>query len=510
MASLHQIESDVFDALPRLESSSFHACIADAPYGWSFMSRAWDRAHLRRQDSAWLELAGWREDKRLTPSEKYVLWCLGWLKDVYRVLVPGAYAAIFCGSKSYDLMVVAARLAGFDPQPMIVGITGVAMAQGGAVGKLIDREAGADRDVQQVNRNARGASVNTYGEATRDDLITAPATDLAADFEGHHSRIRDQLMPVALLLKTYGGSLARNAQRWGVAGLNVAGTRIGSEIRRQPPGWASRGGIYAQDEWTLNQRDLRSTKASGRFPGNVLLDSAAAEEVGRQSGERKNGGQNVTSDRRKRSIYNDGESAATAWAGDTGDASRYFHQFRYIDRAPKSERIRGLEHWHWLGDKDNPEGWRRISTADAVEQARAAGNLKVGSNHPTLKGLEFTRWVTRLLLPPAGETAKAIRRETIGSAGRLLVPFSGVLSEVIGAGLAGWWDIVAIEMSSSYVEQGACRWRAWGPYSESRAEVIESAGGAQPAEVDHRQGELFLPSNQRPGSLPALASTRGQ
>jgi len=147
---------------------------------------------------------------------------------------------------------------------------------------------------------------------------------------------------------------------------------------------------------------------------------------------------------------------------DTGTAARYFHRFKYVGRAPPAERTRGLEHWHWVGDPDDPEGWRRLTTAEALDTPKR--KRITGSNHPTIKVFVFTEWIARLILPPMGPEALRVR----GEATRLLVPFSGVLSEAIGAAQAGWPEILAIENSASYVAQGADRYRAWGPYGEDR------------------------------------------
>lgn len=67
-----------------------------------------------------------------------------------------------------------------------------------------------------------------------------------------------------------------------------------------------------------------------------------------------------------------------------------------------------------------------------------------------MKPIALTRWLATLLLPPAAYAPR-----------RLLVPFAGVMSEVIGAKLAGWECIVAIEQSEEYCEIAARRIAWW-------------------------------------------------
>lgn len=494
MTSLHQIKADAFAALPLLPASWSHGALIDPPYLYAFMGRDFDRQHRLRPES--------------TEAERAAAWNLDWLRELHRVLVPGAYALVFQGARTYHRLAYAAELAGFEVLPMIAGITGKAMAQGGAIGKLIDRKAGAEREKSWrpaaggTCYEDRGGNPRPWSEQMKKDggrwVESGPAaTPLALDFEGHSTRLRDQLMPIAVLLKPPEGSFARNAARWGVAGVDVDGARTKGNpaVDRISDARFARGrnlATYATAGGT-SPGDRIPTK--GRHPGNVLLDSAAAEEVGGMSGERPTGGQVLRTDHGNRTVYGGGYGPVDVVGfhpGDSGTAARYFRQFRYIARAPKSERMKGLESWHWVGDPQHPEGWRRVTVEEWQHIPKR--RQMIGSNHPTLKPLELTRWAARLILPPMGPEATAIRERTTGSHGRLLVPFSGVLSEAIGAALAGWPEIVAIEYSDSYVAQGASRWRAWGPYSAARSDAIERAGTLQRAEHHEGQQSLFANS----------------
>lgn len=61
-----------------------------------------------------------------------------------------------------------------------------------------------------------------------------------------------------------------------------------------------------------------------------------------------------------------------------------------------------------------------------------------GNNHPTVKPIRLNAYLASLLLPP--------------DSGHILVPFSGVGSEVIGAEFAGWSAATGIEIDKSYVK----------------------------------------------------------
>jgi hypothetical protein len=63
------------------------------------------------------------------------------------------------------------------------------------------------------------------------------------------------------------------------------------------------------------------------------------------------------------------------------------------------------------------------------------------NDHPTLKPILLTMHLAKLLLPPASVGVR-----------RILVPFSGSGSEVVGCLLAGWDEVVGVELSSTHNE----------------------------------------------------------
>lgn len=75
-------------------------------------------------------------------------------------------------------------------------------------------------------------------------------------------------------------------------------------------------------------------------------------------------------------------------------------------------------------------------------QAKVSKQERLESTHPTLKPIALTEYLARLLLPPAHKD---------GSPRRILVPFSGAGSEMIGCLRAGWDEVVGIEMEPEYV-----------------------------------------------------------
>jgi site-specific DNA-methyltransferase (adenine-specific) len=61
------------------------------------------------------------------------------------------------------------------------------------------------------------------------------------------------------------------------------------------------------------------------------------------------------------------------------------------------------------------------------------------NDHPTLKPVSLTTYIAKLLLPPA----------SVGTR-RIIVPFSGSGSEIIGCLMAGWDEVLGVELTPEY------------------------------------------------------------
>jgi site-specific DNA-methyltransferase (adenine-specific) len=240
--------------------------------------------------------------------------------------------------------------------------------------------------------------------------------------------------------------------------LNIDGARI-------PTSESLNGGAYAeggQDRYDgyENWRFKRNGDAGvfhqpeGRWPANFVLDEDAAERLDAQGG-----GTSVTGVRSARSKAAIVEQTAwlaanhqsTEYPNDTGGASRYFFNVqsqldeadpvRYCAKASRRERDGGLD------EADSKTfGMSNGAQTHGQDYDKGQGigsnrSRQVKNNHPTVKPLALCQWLATLLLPPAAYAPR-----------RLLVPFSGSGSEMIGGLQAGWDLVMGIEKEAEYVE----------------------------------------------------------
>jgi site-specific DNA-methyltransferase (adenine-specific) len=200
-----------------------------------------------------------------------------------------------------------------------------------------------------------------------------------------------------------------------------------------PATWKGYGNVLrpGHDPIILAQKPLNGTRAQNALQwGCGLLNINACRIPGGGKAKFPNGkysnpglfgvgsrrnGQDLHPDSRCTTNVMLDDDAACLLDGQEAGASRFF----YCSRATTWERNAGL-----------PPGMK--------------------NDHPCVKPLRLCRYLATLVLPPPRETPR-----------RLLVPFSGTGSEIIGALLAGWDEVVGIELNQRYIRIAEQRIRHW-------------------------------------------------
>jgi site-specific DNA-methyltransferase (adenine-specific) len=116
-------------------------------------------------------------------------------------------------------------------------------------------------------------------------------------------------------------------------------------------------------------------------------------------------------------------------AGLLGKPSRFF----YCPKSSRQERDAGLESFAKVPSYMVANGSKTYATNGVVHHRTTL----LHNPHPTVKPLSLDRWLASLIKPESG--------------GRLLVPFSGAGSEMIGGLQAGWDEAVGIELSPEFI-----------------------------------------------------------
>jgi DNA modification methylase len=250
-------------------------------------------------------------------------------------------------------------------------------------------------------------------------LATAPSTAEAQQWSGWGTALKPAFEPVVVGRKPFGKgvTVAENVLAWGVGGLNIDASRIGTSKDGDPGRFLNTRGLassttYAQDEWTQTQsKGVLVNVAQGRWPANVILDEVTAGLVDEQSGVRVGMASQRHLSPAKPGMFGVGDGAGTktfhVGYDDIGGASRFFYQAK----ASKRDRNEGLE---------------------------------TPSTHPTVKPTQLMRYLIKLVTPPGGT---------------VLDPFTGSGSTGKAALLDGY-KFVGAELTAEYMPiiEGRLRW----------------------------------------------------
>lgn len=394
---------DCREVIPQLDEI-FDACVTDPPYHLTqgsrkgsprqndpetpygrtrlgsagFMGKTWDGGDVAFQAETW--------------------------EAVATVLKPGAHIMAFGGTRTNHRLACAIEDAGFEIRDMLMWLYGSGFPKSLDISKAIDKMFGAAREIIAVREDHNICRPSGGGEErlmtsagnreTRKIETTAPASDAAKLWDGYGTALKPAWEPIILAMKPCDGTFAENALEHGVAGLNIDGSRIGTN-----PRIVTRGGLNSTIN-TFGKYAEQPTEEeyNGRWPANLILDEEAAVLLDEQTGMLTDcGGPKKT--RHNSGMFGIGQPGAIY--RDMGGASRFFY------------------------------------TAKADSTERGTGN-----NHPTVKPLDLMRYLCKLLAPPSG--------------GLFFEPFAGSGTTLIACKALNI-RAVGIELSEEYAEIAAKR-----------------------------------------------------
>jgi DNA modification methylase len=293
MARYSVIQGDCLEVMKGLKDNCIDAVVTDPPYG---LSKEPDMAEVLRH---WLNGDDYKHNGSGFMGKSWDSFVPGpsvW-REVYRVLKPGGHVLSFFGTRTYDMGVVAMRLAGFEIRDQVDWLYGSGFPKSKNIG------------------DGRGTALKP----------------------GHE--------PLVMARKPLIGTVAENVMEYGTGGLNIDGCRVGTGSDKGI--WPITKRRHADVTWTVQPVETNTTQ--GRWPANVIHDGSEEVEAefavfggSRSPATYKH---NIPQGYGTSEIYGKGGLREQQNGfGDTSTTSRFF----YAAKASKKERNDGLG-----GEKNN-------------------------------------------------------------------------------------------------------------------------------------------------------------
>jgi hypothetical protein len=422
---------DVVEYLKTVPDASYDAVLCDPPYGLKFMNKRWDVS--------------------VPDSESWA--------EVLRVLKPGAPMLAFGGTRTVHRLVCAIEDAGFEIRDQLVYLYGKGFPKSQRADLAIDKTLGVEHAVTGERTLTGNAGMptaekgGTYGVSvgSAGNVVVptkAAGSEAGQRFAGYGTALKPGHEPIVLARKPMGSTLGANLIEHGTGALNIDGCRLGGDpplrfditigIKKDTPG------IFG-DAISRKRPSNGRPVEHGRWPSNVILDELAGEALDDAVGPRDSNPYRAN-DPPQGAVF---QSLGPRTAGGQRERGLGPSRFFYCSKVSTREREDGCDR---LPRRSAGEVTDREEDSAGLDSPRAGAGRTGGArnHHPTLKPISLTTYLARLLLPPPG-----------GPVRRILVPYAGAGSEMIGAMMAGWDEVIGIERDAEYVAIAEARIRHW-------------------------------------------------
>jgi DNA modification methylase len=418
---MNLINADCIEAMKAMPDNSVDSIVTDPPYELGFMGKSWDASGIAFNVEVW--------------------------REALRVMKPGGHLIAFSGSRTYHRMAVAIEDAGFEIRDQIMWVYGSGFPKSLNIAKSIENKittgSAAKNSFHKLAGERTGDgrigmydSVEEQGfrKVNPDQLggFTLDATTPEAQqWQGWGTALKPAHEPMVLARKPLIGTVANNVLTHGTGGLNIDGSRVGSEEMGgiSNPIFPAGASLVGKKE-NAERTDV-SPITAGRWPANFIHDGS--DEVVALFPDSNGAGGSTPNV--KVTGYGDGIGNGTTvytpndrkeFNSGSGSAARFF----YCAKASKRDRNEGLDGFEAKRDHDG-----RADGGVGGDNPRNRTNNAKLNHHPTVKPTALMQYLVRLVTPPNGI---------------VLDPFMGSGSTGKACAYEGF-DFIGIDQSAEYV-----------------------------------------------------------
>jgi site-specific DNA-methyltransferase (adenine-specific) len=396
-----------------------------------------------------------------------------WFINAYRTLKHGGWLIMYGMDRQTLLFKYYASLAGFDEQQSLYWYFISNFPKATDLSKMIDKNAGVEREVVGKSDNARPNSLKENslyeaGTVGKEFNITEPKSLLAKKYDGYKYSVAPlkQTCETIMVFKKPNktGSVLHDTLAMengdttiSVSALNIDGNRVGTEVRTNQFAGNTKGFNAGDDRDNAGMYSKGSngeTETTGRYPAQSFVDEQVATRLDLQSGIGQSGKNGIrTSEGLNKTAYGKGIGVKVGdnngEYGDIGGCSKILHKikyelydhdlFIYEPKVGEAERNNGLEAFESKLSANLPMRSANVdSDSVANDGSKTHRTTTTKNNHPTLKPIDLNSKVLKLFKTPNDQ--------------KICYPFAGSGSEIIGGLQAGFSNWVACEINEDYIK----------------------------------------------------------
>jgi DNA modification methylase len=392
-----------------------------------------------------------------------------WFKEAYRTLKHGGYLIMFGMDRQLLLFKYYANLAGFTEQQSLYWYFISNFPKATDLSKMIDKNASATREVVgKSNRHGGGIKGNETSYRVPEEIpnITAPSTELAKKYEGYKysiSPLKQTNETILVFLKPYKtGSCLHDTLAYEngddtccCGALDIDGNRVEplNEKDNQNRKVGFTGQKFNGTTMLASSTQTQQTNLDlGRYPSQTFCDSNTAEVLDKQSGISKSSNNRINKiGKPTDSPTSFGVANKEHEYNDIGGCSKILHKcdfeenehdlYFYNPKVSKSERNAGCDEF-----EESIKGYGNLRNEEN-NNFDGKKSIPVKNNHPTLKPIKLNERILKLFKTPNEQ--------------KIIYPFAGSGSEIIGGIKAGFTNWVGCEINPDYVEIAKARIDYW-------------------------------------------------
>jgi len=386
-----------------------------------------------------------------------------WFKEAFRSLKYGGYCIMFGMDRQLLIFKYYASLAGFEERQSMYWYFISNFPKASDLSKNLDKNAGVERNITGTQKvpDIRGDAFSVQndkqdGKYKNIDVdITEATSPLAKKYNGYKYSIsplkqtNETIMIFCKPMKT--GSVLHDTLEYEngnekclCGALDIDGNRCGTEIVAGGAGEIGKKGIYGN----LDRDKTTAIENQGRYPAQTFINSQAGERLDEQSGVLKSGGGNKAAKKHNWTSKPQPDYIAEA---SEGGCSKILHKcdfeenehdlYLYQPKVSKSERNAGCE------EMEEKIVNTTYGEYEGTPEHTTNKNTVAKNSHPCLKPIKLSERILKLFKTPNPQ--------------KIIYPFAGSGSEVIGGHKAGFTNWSGCELNEEYCEIAKARIKHW-------------------------------------------------